>query len=530
MFIVHKFGDKTGTRAAPAEERRMSEIAPRRRVAAACVLALVGCLAGLGGAISPSAAAPRTDLVIGMNIEPSGLDPTIAAPVAIGQVTWRNVFEGLVRIDSAGKVQPDLARSWTISPDGLTYTFALQTGVTFHDGTPFDSSVAKFALDRARGATSVNPQKQFFATISAVETPDPATLVVRLAKPTGNLLYWLGWPAAVMVAPNSAEADKTTPVGTGPFRFKTWAKGDRVELERSPTYWDRAHPVSLDRVTFRFLPDPQAQAAALRSGGVDAIPEFEAPELFAAFKSDPRFAAVAGNTELKVVAGFNTARKPFDDKRVRQALMSAVDRAALIEGAFSGLGQPIGSHYTPNDPGYVDLTGVWPYDTAKAKALLAEAGFPNGLSLSIKVPQMAYATRSAQVLQAMFAEIGVTLTIVPTEFPAAWIQQVFLSHDFDLTIVAHAEPMDIAIYARPDYYFGYRNPALDAAVARAEAASDPAVRDAAYGEAQRILAADVPALYLFVIPKLGIWNAKLHGLWTNEPIPSNDLTEVGWSE
>ena len=484
-------------------------------------------LAGLPAEAGATEAA-RTDVVVGMSIEPPGLDPTIAAPVAIGQVTWQNLYEGLVRIDRDGKIVPQLAKSWTISPDGLTYTFTLQSGVTFHDGEAFDASSAKFTLDRARGPASTNPQKQFYTVIDTIDAPDASALVLHLKQPAGNLLYWLGWPASVMVAPKAAEADKTSPIGTGPFRFEQWLQGDRVELVRNPDYWDKTRPVALDRVTFRFLGDAQAQVAALRAGNLDAVTELEAPELFASFRNEPKFAAVAGNTELKVVAGMNCAKKPFDDKRVRQALMMAVDRKALIDGASSGLGQPIGSHYTPNDPGYVDLTGIHPYDPAKARALLAEAGYPNGLSFSFKAPQMSYATRSAEVLQAMFAEIGVTMTIVPTEFPAKWIQDVFKNRDFDMTIVAHAEPLDIAIYARPDYYFDYGNKAFDAAVQKAERATDAMQRDAFYGDAERILAEDVPALYLYVIPKLGVWNAKLKGLWTNEPIPSNDLTDVHW--
>ena len=498
-------------------------------VAAAVLLSsAAGLLTSAAGL--PAAAAARTDLVLGMSIEPAGLDPTVAAPVAIGQVTWQNLFEGLVRIDRDGRVRPQLASSWTVSPDGLTYTFTLRTGVSFHDGEPFDAGSAKFTLDRARGEGSTNPQKQFFRVIDRIETPDAATLVLKLKEPAGNLLYWLGWPASVMVAPNSAEADRVTPVGTGPFRFKAWVKGDRVTLERNPSYWDAARRPALAEATFRFIGDPQAQVAALQSNGVDAVPELAAPELFAPFKADARFAAVAGRTDLKVVAGMNGARRPFDDPRVRRALMMAVDRATLIEGADAGLGQAIGSHYAPNDPGYVDLTGVLPYDPAKAKALLAEAGHASDLSFTIKVPQMPYAVHTAEVLQAMFAEVGVTMSIVPTEFPAKWVSEVFKAHDFDLTIVAHAEPLDIGIYARPDYYFGYRNPAFDRVMADAEHATDEAKRLALYGEAQRILAADVPALYLYTLPKLGVWNAKLDGLWTDEPIPSNDLTEVRWRE
>lgn len=495
------------------------------RPVAMAVLALACC-----AILSPAALAGRGHVVVGMSIEPQGLDPTAAAPVAIGQVTWQNIYQGLVRLDRDGRIQPQLAESWTVTPDGLTYTFSLRQGVKFHNGEAFDAATAKFALDRARGTASTNPQKQFFSVIETVTAQDPATLVVTLKEPAGNLLYWLGWPASVMVEPKSAQANRTEPVGTGPFKFVRWAKGDRILLERDANYWNTAKPVQLQRVTFRFIGDPQAQAAALRAGDVDAFPEFGAPELYGTFRKDSRFTAVVGHTELKVVAGMNNRAKPFDDKRVRQALMLAVDRALLIEGAWSGLGQAIGSHYTPNDPGFVDLTGVYPADKARARSLLSEAGYPNGLTFTIKVPQMSYATRSAEVLQAMLAEIGVTMTIVPTEFPAKWVSEVMTGHDFDMTIVAHAEPMDIGIYARPDYYFGYRNTAFNETIRRAEQTTDQEGRLKLYGDAQTMLAEDVPALYLFVMPKLGIWDKKLKGLWANEPIPSNDLTEVFWED
>ncbi|TCQ10512.1 peptide/nickel transport system substrate-binding protein [Rhizobium sp. PP-F2F-G36] len=479
---------------------------------------------------SHGAFAAKTSLVLGMTIEPQGLDPTVAAPVAIGQVTWQNVFEGLVAIDREGKVVPQLARSWEISPDGLTYTFKLQEGVTFHDGEAFDSGVAKFSLDRARGPDSTNGQKRFFAAIDTIETPDKTTLVLTLKKPQGSLLYWLGWPASVMVGTKSAADDKTKPVGTGPFTFVSWTKGDRVELAANPNYWNRQVKVRLETVTFRFIPDAQAQAAAITTGGVDAFPEFAAPELIESFKDKPDLVTVIGNTELKVVAGMNNARKPFDDKRVRQALMMAIDRQTVIDGAWSGLGTAIGSHYTPNDRGYIDLTAKHPYDVAKAKALLAEAGYPDGFAFTIKTPQMAYAPRSAEVMQAMLTEIGVTMTIEPTEFPAKWVQDVFKGGDYDMTIVAHAEPMDIDIFARDPYYFNYKNPAFSEIIDKVEATADPAEQDALYQDAQKILAEDVPALFLFVMPKLGVWNAKLKGLWENEPIPSNVLSEVYWEE
>jgi ABC-type dipeptide transport system, periplasmic component len=487
-------------------------------------------VAGTGFAAVQAEAAPKTSVTIGMSIEPTGLDPTIAAPVAIGQVTWQNIFEGLTTVDRNGKVQPQLAESWEISQDGLIYTFKLRPGVSFHDGEVFDSAVARFAIDRARGESSVNPQKRYFETITAVETPDPQTLVLKLSKPTGSLLYWLAWPSSSMVGTGSAENNKTTPIGTGPFRFVSWAKGDKVELARNPDYWNRQGAARLEKAVFRFVSEPQAQAAALQAGDIDAFPEFAAPELMQSFEGHERLVTVIGNTELKVVAGMNNARKPFDDKRVRQALMMAIDRNTLIEGAWSGFGTPIGSHYTPNDPGHIDLTGTYPYDPEKAKALLAEAGYGNGLSFTIKAPQMAYAQRSSQIMQAMFAEIGVTMNIETTEFPAKWVSDVFKSADYEMTIVAHAEPMDIDIYARDPYYFNYRNSDFNAVLDKVQQTSDAAEQAALYGEAQKILAGDVPALYLFVMPKLGVWDRKLKGLWENEPIPSNVLTEVHWEE
>jgi len=479
--------------------------------------------------VSPAKAA-KTGIVVGMSIEPSGLDPTAAAPVANAQVTWQNVYQGLVRVDRDGKVQPQLAESWTISPDGLTYTFKLRTNAKFQNGVPFDSTVAKFTLDRARAPESTNPQKQYYTVVSSVDALAPDTLVLHLPSPAGDLLFHLGIPSSVMIEPSTAADDKTNPVGTGPFKLKTWIKGDRVELVRDPNYWETSKKIALDGITFRFISDQQAQVAAMQSGDVDAFPEMGAPELFGTFQSDPRFAAVLGNSELKAVAGMNSERKPFDDVRVRRALMMAVDRNLLIKAVSSGLGAPIGSHYTPNDPGYIDLTGVLPYAPKKAKALLAEAGYPNGITFSFKTPQMAYASRSAEMLQSMFADIGVTMNIVPTEFPAKWISDVFKGGDYDMTIVAHAEPMDIGIYARDNYYFHYKNPAFNKVVSAAEHTTDEAARNKLYGDAQRILADDVPALYLYVLPKLGVWNAKLEGLWKNEPIPSNDLTEVRWNE
>ena len=477
---------------------------------------------------APAFAKAKTDLVLAMSTEPTGLDPTAAAPVAIGQVVWQNVFEGLVAINEDGGIVPQLASAWTVSDDGLTYTFNLQDGVTFHNGKAFDAETAKFAIDRILAEGSVNPQKALYSAIESVETPDADTLVLHLSRPAFDLLYWLGFPAAVMVEPTSVETNATDPVGTGPFAFTEWRKGNEVKLSAWPDYW--GDKPALEKVTFRFIADPQAQAAALNSGGVDAIPEFTAPELVSQFETKDAFEVVPGTTGMEVVAGMNNAEPPFDDVRVRRALMMMLDRQAIVEAANSGFGTPIGSHFSPSDAGYQDLTGVLPYDPEKAKALLAEAGYGDGLSFTMKVPNRTYAERAAEIMQAYFAQSGVTMTIESSEFPATWIKDVFKDTNYDMTIIGHAEPLDIGIYARHPYYFNYDNPAFDATMAEIANATDEGTRLQGYRKAQEILAEDVPALFLYAWPKIGIWKAGLEGMWNNEPVPSNDVTDARWSE
>ncbi len=468
----------------------------------------------------------KTSLTLVSPIEPPHLDPTGAAAAAIREVTWQNLFEGLTRLDRTGAVQPGLAESWTVSGDGLTYTFRLRAGVTFHDGAPFTSADVKFSLDRARAPDSTNAQKQLFEPIESVETPDPLTALVKLKRPTGLFLYNMAWGDAVIFSAASAAEAKTKPIGTGPFKFASWTRGDRIELEKSPNF-RAAGSIALDKVTFRFISDPQAQVAALKSGEADAIPNMGAPELFEDLKRDSRFKAVAGNTEGEVIAAINNARKPFDDIRVRRALAHAVDRKALIDGAYAGLGQPIGSHFSPSQPGYVDLTGVYPYDPAKARALLKEAGQSN-LKITLQMPPMSYAKRSAEILQAMFQDVGVTLTLAPIEFPGKWLEQVFRQTDYDMTVIAHTEPLDIDIYARDTYYFNYRSEPFRAIIAALRSETDPAKRLALLGDAQRKLAEDCVNLFLFQLPKLGVWNARVQGLWENSPIPQMVVTEAKW--
>ncbi|MEC8155225.1 MAG: ABC transporter substrate-binding protein, partial [Pseudomonadota bacterium] len=213
--------------------------------------------------------------MIGLQLEPPHLDPTSAAAGAIDQVLYANVFEGLTRFGPDGSVQPGLAASWAISDDGLSYTFQLREGVTFHDGTTFEANDVVFSLDRARAEDSTNAQKALFAGIESVEALGDSSVRIDLAAPQGNFLFNLAWGDAVMVAPESIGDIKNLPIGTGAFRFEQWRRGDQVSLTRNADYW--GEPASLEAATFKFISEPTAAYAAMLAGDIDAFYSYPAP-------------------------------------------------------------------------------------------------------------------------------------------------------------------------------------------------------------------------------------------------------------
>lgn len=470
------------------------------------------------------ALAQRADLAVGVRLEPPHLDPTAGAAAAIGEVTYANLFEGLTRIDRDGAVVPGLAERWDVSADGLTYTFHLRPGVSFHDGSPFDADDAKFTLERAIAADSVNPQKALLEPVEAIETPDARTLTVRLKRPTAQFPFVLGLPALVVVATETAGSNRTNPNGTGPFRFARWSKGDRIDLVRNERYWGKKP--ALARATFRVIDDPSAAYAALMAGNIDAYTNFPAPENLPQFEADPRFRVVVGRTEGKTVLAINNASKPLDDIRVRRAIAHAIDRKAIIDGALYGIGEPIGSHFAPQNEGYVDLTGRYPHDPDAARRLLAEAGATD-LRLRLVLPPPSYARRAGEIVAAQLRDVGIGVDIVPVEW-AQWLSDVFRDKHYDLSIVAHVEPNDLDIYARDDYYFNYRDEAYRKLYAELAAEQDATRRLDLLRRMQEKLADDAANGFLFLLPKIGVWDAKLQGLWENAPIPANDLTEVRW--
>jgi ABC-type dipeptide/oligopeptide/nickel transport system permease component/ABC-type transport system substrate-binding protein len=448
-------------------------------------------------------------VTIGMQLEPPVLDPSASPAAAISEALYGNLYEGLVEFAADASIRPRLAESWEVSSDGLVYVFHLRRGVRFHDGKAFDAGTAKFSLERALAADSVNPQKSRLQAIRRVEALDPATLRVSLTRRAGGLLESLAMGAFVMVEPESSAANAAHPVGTGPFRFASWRRGDSLTLERFDGYWQR--PAYLREVTFQFISDPTAAYAALMAGDVDAFSFYPTPESFAQFAADRRFKTYVGTTESEVILSLNNRNPPLDNRLVRQAIAYALDRRAIVDGAMFGYGTPIGSHFAPHNPAYIDLTGVYPHDVRKARALLADAGHANGFTLTLKLPPPSYARRSGEIIAAQLAAVGIKVRIEDLEW-AQWLDQVFTRRDFDMSIVAHAEPLDYDIYARDDYYFGYSNPEFKALMVALDDALGAGERRELLKSIQRKLTQDAVNGFLFEYPRLSVWNAHLTGI------------------
>jgi peptide/nickel transport system substrate-binding protein len=487
----------------------------------ALALALAGLTLATGAALAQS-----TEIRIGVALEPPALDPTAGAAEAIDVVVYQNVFEGLVRIDQTGVVQPGLAESWTMSEDGLHYQFTLHDGVTFHDGSDFDAEDVKFTFDRLLAADSVNAQKPLYEPISAVTVVDPTTVEFTLNRPDGLFLFNLGRGDAVIVAPESAANNAAEPIGTGPFAFVQWDRGSRVILEQYGPYW--GEKPALTKATYFFISDTATMTNALLSGDVDGTNNF-APEALAVFEGNPQFKVLVGSTEGETILSTNNRKAPFDDLRVRQAMAHALNRQDIIDGATYGYGVPIGTPFAPHHPYYLDLTATYPHDVEKAKALLAEAGYPDGFSATLKLPPLGYARLSGQIIASQFAEVGITLELINSEW-TQWLEDVFANKDFDLTIISHVEPFDIGIYADPDYYFGYDNAEVQSLYETLNTTTDEAERLSLAQQIQTIVSNDAVNGYLFELAQTGVWNARLEGMWQNAPVEGVVLRDIHWVE
>ena len=484
---------------------------------------LAGCLCAL-----PALAQPKKDtVVLAMTLEPTGLDPTAGAASAIAEITLYNIFETLTKIGSDGRVSPLLADSWAATPDLKTWTFKLKSGLRFQNGEPFSSAQVKFSFERAVAKDSTNKDKATFNNIERIETPDANTVVLQLKNGNPDLLFQLGQATAIIVEPKSAATNNTQPVGTGPYRLEAWSRGSSVTLVRWDG-WRAAKGVALRRVTMRFISDPAAQVAALLSGDVDVFPRVAAARSLKQFEANRKFQVLIGGSRAKTILAINNKRKPLDDVRVRRAIAAAIDRAAVIEGAADGFGVPIGSFYVPGAPGYVDTTAINPFDLARARALLHQAGITPPLALTLKLPPTPYARQGGEVIAAQLAKVGIHAKIENIEW-AQWLSGVYGKKAYDLTLIAHVEPLDFGNFARPNYYWNYDSAEFNALWAKINATIKADERNKLMGDAQRLVAHDAVAAYLYQPTWITVANARLKGLWKDMPLFVNDLAAMSWN-
>ncbi|MCL1962193.1 MAG: ABC transporter substrate-binding protein [Desulfovibrionaceae bacterium] len=479
------------------------------------------------GQIPAFAQSRRDSMVLGMALEPPGLDPTAGAASAIAEIVLYNVLETLTKINPDGSVAPLLAERWEVSPDLRTTTFHLRQGVKFSNGQVFDAAAVKFSLLRAASNHSTNKDKRNFTAIESVRVLNEHTIAITNKEPDPDFLFYMGQATAAIVEPTSAEGNVFDPVGTGPYVLENWARGSSLTLKATPSFHNPV-AIGIRQATFRFISDPAAQVAAMLSGDVDVFTRVT-PRGAARFRANPRLQVLVSGSRAKTVLAINHRRTPLNDVRVRRAIAAAIDRQAVITGSADGFGVPIGSHYVPGMPGYIDTTGINPYDVNKAKALLKEAGIATPLHLSLVLPPPPYARQGGEIITAQLAKIGIAAKVQNVEW-AQWLANVYGGpRNYDLTLISHVEPFDLGNFARPDYYWGYDNPQFNALYDRIKTTADNATRNQLLGEAQKMLADDAALAWLYQPQWVTAAKQGVRGLWQDMPIFVNDLTAISWA-
>ncbi|MCL1899747.1 MAG: ABC transporter substrate-binding protein, partial [Promicromonosporaceae bacterium] len=474
----------------------------------------------------------RRDVVIAVTVEPLNLDFTTTAGAAIPQLLLNNVYETLVKIDQDGTLIPLLATGWEVSADGLVYTFDLRPGVTFSDGRPFTAADVVASFDRTTDGSWTLRLAEPMAIIAATEALDEHTVQVTLLRPSNSWLFVLATSVGA-IFPAELDFDLATEaIGTGPYTVAALHRGDRAVLTGRPDHW--AGPAPLDQIAIRYIGNPASAVNALRAGDVDMLVNAATGDQVRQLMSDGGFQVLEGSSTGEVLLGFNNRRAPFDNVRVRQAFASAIDREAVVATVSAGFGQIVGTMVTPEDPFFEDLAGLHPFDPERAIALLAEAGYGPGLPggplhVTFDVPNIPYATMSAELIASQLADVGVEVTISILEFPGVWLDQVFQRHDFQMSVIMHVEARDLLTTISPDSYIGYDVPGVRALAEQADAGTFDEFVTGMRAVARQI-AEDVPAFVLYLAPTLVVATPGLEGIRPNAVTESLDLTTLRWAD
>jgi ABC-type transport system substrate-binding protein len=502
-------------------------------------------VSGLGTMQSAVAQAPVAGgtLTFAAGADPDSLDPqnTQSNP---GEQVNRMMYENLVRFNTKMQIEPALAESWTQSADGLIWTFKLRQGVRFHDGTPFDAKAVKYFFDRVLGDEKPFKASLYTPFVQAAQAMDDHTVRVTLKQPFAAFLFRLAHSAGGIVSPAAHQKwgkDLTLhPVGTGPFKFVEWVKGDRVVLERSDTY--RGGRPLLDRVVVKTVREDSARVLMLEAGDADLILNIP-PEDIPRLRKDPRFAIDSIPTARALYVVINVKKKPFDDVRVRQALNLAVNREAIVKSLFQGNAEAISGIVAPLQNGFAKLPG-YAFDPKKAKELLAQAGVP-ALKVKLWSPKGRYVKdfELAQAVQQDLAAVGVEAALSTMEWgaylsatktaPEQTDRELFLlgwspstgEAQWGIFPLLHSSQLA----PKGDNRGFFASKALDDAMDKATTATSDAARLGALREAQQIIIKDAPAIFLISPNMIVGASKKVHGV-VNLPLELTYLTEKSWKE
>lgn len=484
-------------------------------LALVAALALTSCTSGTDTTNTPDADASVT---VGLVLEPTDLDIRHTSGAALEQVLIDNVYEGLVSRTASGEIEDNLASSHEVSDDGLTYTFTLNDGITFHSGNEATVDDVVWSLNGVKDDETLIDHANF-ANVSSIAADGDDTVVITLTAPDSNFLWNLTGRGG-LVFEQADDTDLSTGAnGTGPFTLGEWKQGASISLDRFDDYWGDAAQVS--EVVFEYIPDATAGVNAIVAGDIDVLTPVDA-NLRSQVDAVDELTITEGKTTDKYTLAFNNARAPLDDVRVREALRLAIDHEAII-AAIGGAGVEQGGPIPELDPGYEDLTDVRPFDPERAKQLLAEAG-QSDLELTLTIPNI-YATTVSNVLVSQFKDVGVTLDVDSVEF-SAWLEDVYTNKDYDLSFVDHLEARDFGNWANPDYYFGYDNPEVQSLFQESVAATSDDEAADLLAQAARIVAEDHAGDVLYNATALTAVADGITGFPTDSPNARLDLGEL----
>jgi len=452
---------------------------------AAATLTLTAC-AGGGGSTGTGEVDPDATVTVRLALAPNDLDVRVTSGAPLDQILVDNVYQGLVARTPEQEIVPSLATDWTVSDDGLTYTFTVREGVTFHDGQELTPQDVVWSLTQHRD------NADWVRAVSLADVTDITAegqeVTLTLSQPNSSLLWELtGRPGLIFKEGDTVDY-QTAANGTGPFTLAEWVQGDSVTLARYDDYW--GEPAAAAEVVFVIIPDTQTALNAALAGEVDVVTGFDAT-LTEQIEANGDFEVEIGASTDKGTLAFNQTSGPLADRRVRQAIRQAIDHEAFIEAA--GAGEVMTGPIPSLDPGYEDLSDIAPYDPEAAKALLAEAGYED-LELTLTIGNW-YSSTIPQLLVSDLDEVGITLNVDSVDFPT-WLNDVYLNKDYELSFVLHTEARDFENWANPEYYFTYDSPEVQELYAKAIAATSDEEAADYLARAARVVAEDAAADWL----------------------------------